>query len=64
MESIEKIRKRVVSEYKKIAFAPIGGEVKVTDKLRALDAYWTLVSGDQFVPDDGRMVIIREYVQP
>lgn len=62
MESIDKIRKRVVAEYKKIAFAPIGGEIKVTDKLRALHAYWSLVNGDELPHEEDPIVILRDYV--
>lgn len=60
MENVDRARKRVIAEYKKIAFAEIGGDVKVSDKLRALDAYWLLVSGEAAAPSGSGVVIVRE----
>ena len=63
MLDLEKIRDAVMDEYKKIAFAPLGNDLKVTDKIKALDAYWTLASGQMYTPDDDSGIRIRvEYV--
>jgi hypothetical protein len=44
---IEKERKKVLSEYRKIAFSDSSEDVKAADKLRALSAYWELISGER-----------------
>ena len=44
MRDYEKILELVIEEYRRIAFAPVGPDIKVTDKLRALDAYISLCS--------------------
>lgn len=63
MEDITNFQERIIAEYEKIAFAEPGGEVKVGDKLRALDALWRITQGDSPAHDPAdRLVIQTEYV--
>ena len=54
---------RITAELEKIAFAEIGGDVKVGDKLRALDALLSIIRRDAapLLPAE-TLIIDREYV--
>lgn len=62
MSDYYEIREQVKEEYRRIAFSPIGADIKVSDKLRALDAYISLCADTEGVESGLPPVIKVEYV--
>ena len=38
---------RIKAEYESIAFAPLGGEIKASDKIRALDQFYDILKAER-----------------
>lgn len=61
---MDEMREKIIAEYEAIAFAAIGGAVKVSEKLKALAALWEIAAGFSLASAREPLVINYEYVDP